>query len=344
VKVSRVTDSVTRGLAILMLAGAAASAQAPVVGDINFYGLHKLTPERILGAVNLKPGMPLPRSKGDLEDRIGEISGVVLARVDAVCCEGNATALFIGIEERGGPHAAFRSEPSGDAKLPETLVGAYTQFLAAVQSAASRGNAAEDLTAGHSMMADPGPRKFQEQFVAYATEHADVLRNVQRNASDPNQRAIAGAVIGYAPHKQDVVNDLQYAMQDPDESVRANAMRGLTAIAVLASKQPTLGIKISATWFIEMLNSVVLSDRIESTKALLTVTDRHVPAIIEQIRERALPALAEMARWKTLSYALPPYLLLGRAAGIPEDQIQKSWAQGQRETVIEKALATVRKR
>ena len=62
--------------------------------------------------------------------------------------------------------------------------------------------------------------------------------------------------------------------------------------------------------------------------------------MLQLIRERALPSLEEMARWKTPRYALPPYLLLGRVAGLPEDQIQQSWEKGDRETVISKALAT----
>jgi hypothetical protein len=314
-------------------------AQVPVVGDINYYGLRKVPAEKIAGLAKLKPGMPIPPSKGDLEDGIAEIPGVVLARVEAVCCEGPAASLFIGIEERGAAHPAFHSPPAGEAPLPADIVSAYQQFLAAVQTAASRGNAAEDLTAGHSWMADAGARAYQQQFLTFAGERLELLRNALRNSADAEQRAIAAAVIGYAPRKQDVLNDLQYAVQDSDESVRVNAIRGLKAIAVLAAKQPNLGIRVSPTWFIEMLNSVVLSDRMESTQALLTLTDRANPSVADQIRERALPALAEMARWKTLPYALPSYLLLGRAAGIPEEQIQQSWAKGEREAVITKALA-----
>jgi len=313
-------------------------AQAPVVGDINYYGLHKVAPEKIAGAVKLRPGMPLPPSKGDLEDGIAEVSGVVLARVEAVCCEGPAASLFIGIEEKGAPHPVFRAPPSGEAALSQDVVDVYQQFLVAVERAASRGNAGEDLTAGHSLMADEAARGFQQQFLTFASERLELMRNVLRNSADADQRAIAAAVIGYAPRKQDVINDLQFALQDPDESVRVNAIRGLKAIAVLAAKQPNLGIRISPTWFIEMLNSVVLSDRMESTKALLTLTDRGNPNTTEQIRERALSALAEMARWKTMAYALPPYLLLGRVGGVPEDQVQQSWAIGDREAVIGTAL------
>ena len=321
-----------------------AAAQAPLVGDINFYGLHKITPERVLNAAKLKSGSPLPPSKGAIEDTIAEIPGVLLARVEAVCCDGQEAILFVGVEEKGAPHAAFRSAPAGEATLPREWMDAYQQFLTAVQRAASLGNAVEDLSAGHSMMADPEARAYQEEFVTYAREHVDLLRNVLRTASEPDQRAAAAAVIGYAPNKPAVVNDLQYALQDPDEAVRANAIRSLTAFAVLASKKPALGIKISPTWFVEMLHSIVLSDRVESAKALLTLTDKGGTDVLQQIRERALPSLAEMARWKTPRYALPSFLLLGRVAGIPDQQAQESWRKGEREPVIEKALSVPAKR
>lgn len=330
-------------LIFLVVAAVSLAAAQPrslvSVGDVDFYGLHKVTPERILEATNLKTGAPLPPSKGALEDAIEKIPGVVLARVEAVCCEGAHASLFIGIEEKGAPHAAFRSEPAGNDTLPDPLVDSYRQFLIAVERAAARGSAAEDLTAGHSLMADPQARAFQDQFAAFAATRVELLGSVLRTASDPEQRAIAATVIGYAADKKQISGDLQYAMQDPDESVRANATRSLIAIAVLAAKLPDLGIRISPTWFIELLNSVVLSDRFESAKALLTLTDRPNPSALQQVRERALPALAEMARWKTPRYALPPFLLLGRVAGLPETQVQQAFEKGDREAVIRKALA-----
>ncbi len=317
-----------------------AAAQTPPVGDVNFYGLRRITAERILRTIKLKPGDPLPPSKGELEDQIEKMSDVVQARVEAVCCEGANAILFIGIEEKGAPHAAFRSAPAGDATLPPDLMDSYREFLGAVQRSAARGNAAEDFTAGHSLMSDPEPRAFQQQFISFAAEHLDLLREVVRTASEPEGRAIAAAVIGYAPDKKEVVNDLQYALEDPSEPVRANAMRSLAAIAVRASKQPNLGIQISPTWLVELLNSVVLEDRTESVKALLNLTDHDNRSAIDRIRERALPALVEMARWKTLRYALPPFLLVGRIAGLPDDQVQQRWEQGAREPVIQQALGT----
>jgi HEAT repeat protein len=316
----------------------AAGAQAPRVGDINFYGLRKVAAARILSALELRSGDPLPASKADLEDRIAKVPGVAMARVEAVCCEGPDVTLFIGIEEKGVPLPALRTAPAGSATLPTELTGAYQQFLTAVARAAARGNAGEDLTAGHSMMADREARAAQERFMAFAADHVDLLREVLRSAAEPDERSTAAAVIGYAPKKREVVNDLQYAVQDPDESVRANAMRSLTAIAVLAAKEPQLGIRVSPTWLIEMLHSIVLSDRAQAAEALLTLTDRREGTALDQIRASALPALAEMARWKTLRYALPPFLLMGRAAGMADAQLHQLWEKGERETAIRQAL------
>jgi len=73
-------------------------AQPPRVGDIEFYGLHKLSEQKLLNAIDLKPGDPLPPSKGDLEDQLEKLSGVVLAHMEAICCDDGKTTLFIGID------------------------------------------------------------------------------------------------------------------------------------------------------------------------------------------------------------------------------------------------------
>jgi hypothetical protein len=114
----------------------AAGAQAPRVGDINFYGLRKVTAARILGALELKPGDRLPASKADLEDRIEMVPGVAMVRVEAVCCEGPDVTLFMGIEEKGAPLPGLRTAPAGSATLPPELIDTYQQFPTAVARAA----------------------------------------------------------------------------------------------------------------------------------------------------------------------------------------------------------------
>jgi hypothetical protein len=329
---------VKRWLAILAVVSSAA-AQAPKTGDINFYGLRKLAPEKILSTIELKPGDPLPPSKGDLEDRLELMPGVAAARVEAVCCDGANAILFIGIEERGSPHFDTRQSPAGTASLPEDVMAAYREYMGAVERAAQLGNAAEDLTAGESHLADIPARLFEDRLTGLAVDRIDVLRDVLHNGAEPEERAVAAALIGYLPKKDQAIKDLQFAMQDAEPAVRANAVRAMMAIAVLAQKRPELGLHIEPTWMVEMLNSIVLGDRQHAALALVTLTEQRNAATLDLIRSRALPALVEMARWKTLRYALPAFLLVGRTAGVPEQELLDQWRKGDRETAIQKALA-----
>jgi len=313
-------------IAILILSVSWAAAQPPRVRDINVYGLGKISKDRVLRAAKVRSGDPLPGSKGDMEDRMSEIPGVADARVEAVCCEGSDVHLFMGIEERGGPHVAFRSEPTADVSLAEDLAGKYREYSSEAHRAAYRGETPADAS------------EREQAFSAFAESRLAELRRALREAADPEQRAIAAAVIAYAPKKTEILDDLQFALQDPDETVRNQALHSLHDLVVQGVRDPKLGIHISPTWLIELLNSLVLSDRVQATDILLTLTDSRNGAILEQIRGRALPTLAEMARWDTLTYALPPFLLLGRVAGLPEAEIQRRWSAGEREPVIDKAL------
>jgi len=51
-----------------------------------------------------------------------------------------------------------------------------------------------------------------------------------------------------------------------------------------------------------------------------------------------------MAQWKELRYALPPFILVGRLAGMNEQEIQKAWTRGDRKAVISVAVATPREK
>ena len=299
---------VARLVGTCLIAAAAAVAQISSIAEINFYGFRRVSPARVLEVLKLGPGDRLPASKADMEDAISEIPGVVLARVEGVCCEGSRAVLFIGVEERGAAHPSYRSEPSGSAVLPDNILELYGRL--------------------------PGTL---DELKKYTGGNLTVVRDVLRNASGADQRAVAAALLAYASSPAAVLDDLQYALQDPDESVRANAAR---SVGSLVEADPTINPKVSPTWLVEMLSSVALSDRLEAAKALVTLTERPNPPALDQLRERALDSLAEMARWKTPRYALAPYLLLGRVAGMPEAEVQQRWRKGDPESVIQKALAS----
>lgn len=314
--------NVTRLSAFLALAAGLASAQAPKIGEINFYGLRKVSGEKLLSTLAIRSGDTLPPSKGDLEERLGEVSGVLDARIEAVCCQGAGAALFIGIEERGAPHFNTRAEPAGSAVLPDDLLEQYRDY----QSALARGQTAE-------------ARRLETQITSFATDQLVLVRDVLRTSSEAPHRAAAAAIAAFAPAKAEVVSDLQYGLQDSDETVRANSARALKDLAIQSRKGLVPPLKIAPVWLVEMLNSLALGDRLQAVGTLVVLTDQPNAAALDLMRERALPALADMARWKTLEYALPAFMLLGRAAGVPETDLQNQWQKGDREAVIRKALA-----
>ena len=319
---------------VLQLAAVPVHAQDLRVDVLDFYGLRKVTESQVRKALGVREGDRMPPSKGDAEAKVDHIVGVVESHLEAVCCDNGQTILYVGVEEKGAPHFDLREAPEREVTLPEEIVSAYNRFLEAAQAASRRGSTDEDLTHGHPLMADGAARAIQEMFPALADKHLAELRDVLRNSDDEAQRAMAAYVLVYATRKSGVVNDLQTALKDADPGVRDNAARSLVSLSVLAKLDPSSGISISPTWFIEMLNSLSWSDRHRALWALQTLTDSRDPLVLDQLRTRALDALMDMARWKTLSHALPAFILLGRVAGMPEPDIQAAWTRGDRDTVI----------
>jgi hypothetical protein len=221
--------------------------------------------------------------------------------------------------------------------VPTDVADAYQSFLDAVNSAAAKGNVSEDLSQGHSLLADAAVRGVQERFIGLAKHYAGELRAVLRDAADERQRAIAAYVIGYHPDKASVTGDLMHGLQDADSTVRGNAMRGLAALVVYSAKHPEAQLAVSPAALVEMLDSVEWSDRNNAAVTLATLTESRDAALLASLRERAMPALLEMAKWRHLPHALPAYILAGRVAGISEPELQKAWSEGRRLAIIRRA-------
>ena len=335
-------------IAILIAVASATWAQVsqplrPRVGVVDFYGVHKVSMDRIRKALAVNPGDLLPGSKGDVEARLNEVPGVVGASLQAACCEDGKAILYVGIEEKGANHFEYHAEPDGNAALPAEITDAYRKFLSEVTVAARSGVTAEDLTEGHSLMQDATVREIQKSFIGLAEKFGSELHEVIRNSPDEEARAIAAYVIGYTPAKARVVDDLFYAVRDPDDTVRSNAIRALAALAVKAKLDPRSEIKIPATWFIEMLNSLIWTDRNYAATALTTLTEQRDQKMLGQLRERAFASLVEMSKWQHAEHAIPGYILLGRVAGIPESELQDSWKDGKRDLIIDRATSKKKK-
>ena len=332
-------DCIILALALGVVAGA--EDITPRVGLIEVYGARKISVQKIRSAVGAKAGDPLP-SLGDAEDRLDKLSGVLTSRLEATCCDERRTVLYVGITEKDEPHFDLHPWPTGDVTLPPDLAGNYQAFLSAVAESMHGRNADEDLTNGYSLMADPECRRLQETFVALAGNNLPLIDQVLRQSSDSDQRSMAAYLLPYGPRgprtTKVIVDGLQYALQDPDDSVRQTAIRSLQAVSVGGKIHSDQQIHIEPTWFVELMNSVVWSDRRGASLALVNLTDDRDSETLSLLRARALASVIEMARWHDLQHALPAFILAGRLAGLDENEIHAAWVSGDREPVLKQAL------
>ena len=328
-------------LAFALALSAAAEDISPRIGLIEIYGAHKVSVQKIRAALGAKEGDPMPSREG-AEERIGKISGVVAARIEAECCDGPNMILYVGVEERDAPHFDFHPAPTGDITLAPGVMDKYREFLDTVADSIRGRNADEDLTNGYSLMADPDCRKLQQEFIPLAARDLPLIAQVVHESADVDQRAAAAYLLQYGPrgaHNSKTVADaLLYAIRDQEDTVRENAMRALKAVEVGGKLHPEQEMHIEPTWFVELLNSVVWSDRHNATLALVNLTENRDPETLALIRERALASVIEMARWHELRDALPAFILAGRLAGWDEKEISAAWVSGDRKLVLNEAL------
>jgi hypothetical protein len=328
-------------LALALCVLAKADDITPRVGLIEVYGARKVSNAKIRLAVQAKVGDRLP-SREDAEERIDKLSGILASRVEAACCLNRNTVLYVGVEERDEPHLEFNPAPTGEVHLPLSLFDDYHELLNNVEASMRGHNADEDLTNGYSLMADPQSRELQQSFLPEVEADLPLIEQVIRQSADPEHRAAAAYLLQYGPRApramKTIIDALQYALRDREDLVRENAIHSLHAIQVGGKLHPDQGIHLEPTWFVELMNSVVWSDRHNASLVLVDLTESHNPDTLQLLRDRALPSVLEMARWHDLQHALPAFILAGRLAGMDEKAIKQAWVGEDRESVLKAAL------
>jgi hypothetical protein len=318
------------------------SQQLPPIGIVDFYGLRSVTEQQARQAAQIKEGDAAPeawpKSRDQIQRRLEALPNVAQARLQVVCCDAGKLIIFIGIREKGAPPLRFRSAPHGKVRLPDKIEKAAEDYSAALTNAVMKGDAGFDDSQGHSLIANPEARAFQEGFITYAAQNLKLLRAVLRKSSDARHRSLAAEIIAYAPNKRDIVKDLVYGTHDPDSDVRNNSLRALGVLAGSAQSSGARGIKVPLEPFVDLLNSIEWTDRNKSSLALFSLTATRDPLVLATLRRRALESLIDMSRWKSPGHAEYPFFILGRLGNIPEDEIQKAWDEGKREVLIEKVL------
>ena len=328
-----------RSLLLLLLAIApAAGGQIPPIGVIDLYGVRTVPEDRVRAALQVSVGDPFPLSKVEVERRLAMIPGVVRARITGVCCDEGRSIMFVGIEEAGESLPRFRAAPVGSVRLPDDIVQAGVALTAAARAAVLRGDASEDQSQGYSLLHDSVARAIQQRFIGFSARDAALLRDVLRTSGDSAHRALAAEVLAYGSDRAAIIRELGDAVLDPSSEVRNNAVRALALLAIYAREHPELRLTVPAAPFIDMLSSPVWTDRNKSSIALMQLTERRDSALVAALRARALPALVEMARWKSEGHAVPSLFILGRIAGLGDEAIQAAAVRGDRQSIIDAAV------
>lgn len=319
-------------VSLLLLAAAPAAAQLPRVGVVDFYGLRRVSQDEARQALGIAAGDSLGDEKAldAARERLEALPGVTAVRLEPVCCEAGRLILYVGVVEQGAPMLRFNPEPTGAERLPADVVAAGEAFQEALVAAVMRGDVAEDVSQGHSRMHDSAARAVQERFIAFAARDLVLLREVLRSSASAPDRALAAQVIAYAADKRAVVPELVAAARDPSEEVRNNAIRALGVLAAYARSDAGAGIRIPWRPFVSLLESPVWSDRNKAATALLQLSETRDPELLNFLWNDAALALVEMARWTSPGHALPAFVLLGRIAGMTEEEIGAAWARGER--------------
>ncbi len=272
-----------------------------------------------------------------LSDRVASSTGHAPTDIETVCCDdGGAWTIYVGLAD-GSATPPLDPRPTGSAALPPALVQAHGALMDALGDAIRAGRPEEEHSSGYALGEDPELRRRQLSFRDQALAAADRLYEVLESSKDDEARAVAAQALGYVGPSERQVEALVRAARDAGEGTRNNAVR---ALGVLADSPLPLARAIPADPFIALLRSGQWTDRNKGLMVLTALSVPRPPALLERLRGECLADLVEMARWRGRGHADPARVLLGRAAGIPEERLSELVAAGDVEAIVAAAVGS----
>jgi hypothetical protein len=318
----------------LLLASAAYGRNR--IGDIEFFGYTDFAkPSQLRKELPVQVGDAITRQTIQrIREAIMGATGRAPTDVALICCDahGNST-VFIGLPGPTTASLPYYPAPKGNVRLPGSAQSLYDRWMQAFVAAVKKGGTAaqEDDSRGYALTDDPATRALELQMRKYALRHENELLGVLKDSSSSEQRAAAAEMLGYGRQSPRQITALVRATRDPDDGVRNNATR---ALGVLASSSLRAAAEIPAGNFIEMMKSGIWTDRNKASLVLWQLTKSRNPALLAQLRAQALPPLVEMAKWHDEGHAFPARIILGRVAGIPEEQLTREALQPSPQAIL----------
>ncbi|MET0464337.1 MAG: hypothetical protein ABW007_14325 [Chitinophagaceae bacterium] len=324
-------------------------AQSDRLGMIEVYGQSGANLSAIKTAIGIMEGDLIEGSvfnKTEIERRIKTVTGIRQADVSLICCEEGKgrSILYIGVTDQRLQRVQPDSDPSGAVKLDSFILETYDRYINVLREAVLAGQATENDEQGHILLEYPPAKPIQDSLIVYAVAKLPLLKRVIRNSKFSDHRRAASWIIAFAIDKKEITTDLLLASNDKDETVRNNATRALAVIARYANQHPTAGINISAENFILNLHSIVWTDRNKSVMLLEALTANRDRSVLNEIEKKSLPQIIEMARWKNPGHAMFAFIILGRIAGIPEEEIFAAFTSEKRLMVVNEWTNAIRKK
>jgi hypothetical protein len=328
--------------ALLATTVAVRAQEFPPIEIIDLFGVRTLDERAVRDALPFREGDTITADAEDkdaLERDVAAALGVAAVRLALVCCTANRGAiLYVGVQEQPAPAVAYRRAPTGDLEVPAEVLAANDAFGAALMKAVTSGDAGEDRSQGHALANDPAMRAQQEVFIRFARDAPQLFADVLRESANAEHRAIATTVLGYAADKAWAARELEAAAFDADGGVRNNAVRALAIIGAYGQEHVEAGIEIDYTRFVELLNSLEQTDRNKGLFLLRLNGAEPDRRVIAALKERALPSLIEMCRWRNDGHAAPACFLLASVVGTPAPEEQ---ALASREQLVAAGSALV---
>ena len=307
------------------------------IGEFEFFGTNGID---IGGIRASRPSVVGPeisaaevgQVKATIKEAITKTTGHSPTDVALVCCDARGMATFyIGLANQLQSSAfQYKPSPSGHVRLSEQAVRLYDDWTKLSVEALQK-NAAEDQSKGYALSLYPPLRAKELALREYALGYEGALHLVALHSAHTNQRAIAVHLLGYARRSRTQISTLVSASRDPNEEVRNNAVR---ALGVLAQASAPIAKSIPANSFIDMLNSGTWTDRNKASYLVGVLSKTRNPRLLRQLRLRSLASLIEMARWRDPKHADDARKILGRVAGLPENQLMKLIADGEVERIV----------
>ena len=323
------------------------SQDTAAIGLVEVYGARTVSESSIRKALGVEAGQNLTIDSTtilELRKRLTAIPGVKRSDIGFICCWGNEGKwmIFAGVSEQSKDAFSYNPKPTGSARLPREIIDSARKLDSVRYEAVKQNDAVEDDSQGHALMNNAAARHLQEKYIEYAGHSLSILRTVLHTSSSDDDRAIAAEVIAYAKNKIDILDDLLQAVHDPSHDVRNNSTRALGVMAEYANSNPGIGLKIPGATFVQMLNSLVWTDRNKALFVLMPLTDQHRdPVLLQQLKKEALTSLIEMAKWKDPGHTYPAYALLGRIAGFDNEQITTNFFSSSRDEYLKKIIQAI---